>query len=152
MRKKKSKYNKYKQGKFSPQAKEKYKGSLPVIYRSSWELQLFRWLDRNSSCIRWGSESCVIRYKFRGTVHRYFIDVNATFKTKDGPKKFLIEVKPYRQTIPPVESKRKKAKTLLYEKYEYAKNTAKWIAAKRFAKQRGATFIILTEKELFKDK
>ena len=149
---KKKKYDKYKQGQFHPQNKEKYKGTIPVIYRSSWELKLFMMLDKDPRCLSWGSESCIVRYKFRGKIHRYFIDVNAKFKTNNGVQNFLIEVKPYRQTIPPVPSKRKKRKTVIYENYEWAKNQAKWKYARDYAAQRGAKFIILTEKELFKDK
>lgn len=150
---KKKKYDQYKQGNYHPVNKEKYKGTLPVIYRSSWELKLFIWLDRNSSCISWGSESTIIRYVFNGAVHRYYLDATAVMKDKNGGvKKYYIEIKPYRQTQPPIESTRKKAKTLIYEKIEWAKNQAKWKRAKEFAKKQNAEFVILTEKDLFKDK
>jgi hypothetical protein len=146
----KKKYSRYKQGSFTPQNKEKYKGTYPVIYRSSWELAAFRWLDLNPKCISWGSESAVVSYILNGKQHRYFIDVTATFKTRDGVKKFYIEIKPYKQTIEPKPSPRKKQKTFLQEKSMFIKNKAKWEAATKFAKRKGAEFIILTEKQLFR--
>ena len=62
MKKKFSKDSRYTQGNFSPVNVSKYKGSLPVIYRSKLELIVFRWLDCNSKVISWGSESVVIPY------------------------------------------------------------------------------------------
>lgn len=141
--------SKFIQGVFNPMNKDKYKGHFPIIYRSSWELSMFRFLDRNSKCINWGSESTVINYFFNGDNHRYFIDLSAVMMTKDGPKKFLIEIKPYRQTIPPVKSAKKKEKTLLTEQFNYEKNIAKWKAAKEYARVKGSEFIIFTEKDLY---
>ena len=61
-------------------------------------------------------------------------------------KKYLIEVKPKRQTKPHVKKTSKKA--YIYEAHEYAKNTAKWKMAKEYCKDRMMEFKILTEKEL----
>jgi len=71
-----------------------------------------------------------------------------TLKENNITKNYLIEIKPYKQTIPPVESNRKKKSTILYEKITYAVNQAKWSAARQFAKKRNIEFIILTENEL----
>ncbi len=146
----KKKYSRYEQGEYHPINKEKYKGTLPVLYRSSWEKAAMWWFDNNSKCISWGSESTVVSYSHNGKRHRYFIDMTATFATKSGPKKFLIEIKPYKQTIPPVKSPNKKEKTFLVEAANYSKNQSKWKAAKEFAKRKGYEFIILTEHQLFK--
>ena len=146
------KKSKFIEGVFHPMYKDKYKGSFPIIYRSSWELGMFRFLDRSSACVSWGSESTVVQYFFQGKAHRYFIDLTATMKTKDGIKKFLIEIKPYRQTIPPVPSPKKSKKTVITENFNYEKNMAKWQAAREYARVKGCEFIIFTEKDIGIDK
>lgn len=151
LKKMKKKYKKYKSGKFFPKNGDKYKGTIPIIYRSSWELKVFRWCDTHPKCIKWGSESTIIPYNFNGKQHRYYIDLTAIFKTSnDETQKWYIEIKPYKQTILPVKSVRKKEKTYLEECLMYAKNTAKWIAAKKWCPSHGGKFIILTERDLFK--
>lgn len=144
------KNSKYRQGVFNPQNKEKYKGSFPILYRSSWECKAMRFFDLNPSILSWGSESIVIPYQnpLTGRISRYFVDFNITMRDKNGEiKKFLIEVKPHSQTLPPVQ-KNKKTKSLIYQQAEYVKNQAKWQAAEAFCKARGSTFVIITEKQL----
>jgi tRNA(Ile2) C34 agmatinyltransferase TiaS len=140
---------------FKPVNPEKYTGTYPIISRSRWETAAMKYFDRCNKCISWGSESAVVRYldPVKQKIRRYFIDFTAVFETKDGTqKKFYIEVKPHRQTIPPKASKRKKPKTLLNESNTWKTNQAKWDAAHKWAKTKGATFLILTEKDLFFDK
>jgi len=138
-------------GEYHPKNKDKYKGKLPIIFRSSWEKQAMWWLDNHPGVVSWGAESTVIPYYFKGKRHRYFIDLTATFTTSTGHQKYLIEIKPYKQTIPPVDSPRKKKKTLMQEAFTYGKNQAKWDAATAYAKRKGWKFIVVTEKQLFKD-
>lgn len=141
--------SKFKQGVFQPVNKDKYKGTLPILYRSSYELRFMRWADHNPNIISWGSESIIIPYQnpLTGNVSRYFVDNNITLKTKDGTiKKFLIEIKPAAQTIPPKPGKNTKA--LLRRQAEYIKNKCKWQAAEAWAKKKGYEFTILTEKHL----
>lgn len=145
------KNKKYVQGIFNPKNPQKYKGSIPIIFRSRLELFSMRYLDNNSNILTWGSESVVIPYLSPkdGRTHRYFVDLVASLKYKDGTiKKLLIEVKPEKQTLPPTESSKKKKKTLLYERYTYAVNRAKWEAAQKWCSNKGYTFLILTEKHL----
>ena len=71
-------------------------------------------------------------------------------ETPNGPKKFLIEIKPDKQTRAPTPSKRKKKTTILYENAMFAVNTKKWEAATQFAKNKGMQFMIITEKDLDK--
>ena len=61
----------------------------------------------------------------------------------------MIEVKPKRQCVPPIKVKKQK-KTFIREVAEYAKNQAKWKAAKSFCEVRQLTFKVVTEKELGK--
>jgi hypothetical protein len=145
------KNSKYRQGIFVPQNKEKYKGNINnIAYRSSYELIAFRFFDNNTSVLEWSSEETIIPYQnpLTGRVSRYFIDVYAKMKDKNGnTKQYLIEIKPHCQTLPPVQ-KNRKTKSLIYQQAEYVKNQAKWTAAAALAKNKGMVFTILTEKHL----
>ena len=77
-----------------------------------------------------------------------FVDNTIALKEGDSVVRYLVEIKPSQQTKPPVESKRKKKSTMIYEKITYAVNQAKWEAARKFANKRDMSFIILTENEL----
>jgi hypothetical protein len=146
-------YSQYSQGEFHPLNKDKYKGSLPIIFRSSWEKALMIYLDNNSSCLTWGSESCVVRYisPIDKRIHRYFIDFTATFKDKTGAlQKFYIEIKPKGQLEPPKKTARTKETAYVNAYKTYIVNSAKWKAALDFAKTKGAKFIIITEDQLFR--
>ena len=139
----------FKQGLFQPVNKDKYKGTYPIIYRSSYELRFMRWADHNPAIVSWGSESIVIPYQnpLTGRISRYFVDNNITIKTKDGTlKKFLIEIKPSIQTLPPKATRN--TKSLMRKQAEYVKNRAKWEAASAWAKKKNYEFTIITEKHL----
>jgi len=140
----------YRQGIYSPINKEKYKGTFPIIYRSSLELRFMKWVDANSNVLTWGSESIVIPYQnpLTGRISRYFTDFNIVMKDKQGEfKKFLIEIKPHSQTLPPVQ-KNRKTKSLIYQQAEYVKNQAKWQSALEYCSKRNMNFVLLTEKHL----
>lgn len=140
----------YRQGIYKPINTSKYKGDpTNIVYRSSWELKLFSWLDRSSACIQWASEEYYIPYvsPVDGKPHRYFVDVQATFIDSNGNKKtYVIEIKPFVQTQPPKNTKNKRV--LMEATATYAVNQAKWEAAKKFCQERGYIFKIVTEYEL----
>ena len=140
----------YKQGIFHPLIKEKYKGTTPVVYRSSLELKVFRWLDRNPNIVSWGSESVVIPYisPVDNKPHRYFVDLNLTLLENNTYQKYLIEIKPLAQVLPPTKSARKKPTTVLYETVTYSVNQAKWDAARNWCKRHNYKFLIFTEKHI----
>lgn len=151
MNKKLIKNSNFTQGIYQPKNPHKYIGKGAIIYRSSLELKAFRYLDNNPNVFNWSSESVVIPYVSPkdGKTHRYFVDLLAKLNSKDGSvKKLLIEVKPERQTRPPIISARKKQKTIIYENYMYAINCAKWQAAKTWCEKKGYIFLILNEKHL----
>ena len=134
------------QGKYRPTFPRKYKGDYHnIIYRSSWEYRFMVWCDRSSSVTEWGSEEIVIPYisPADGRRHRYFPD----FYVKIGRKKYMVEVKPLRQTKQPKKQKRQ-TKAYITEVVTYAINQAKWEAAKEYCKDRGWEFMLITEKEL----
>lgn len=112
---------------------------------------MMRWCDSNPAILSWGSESIVIPYPnpLTGRISRYFVDFNVTMRDKNGElKKFLIEVKPHNQTLPPNQSKNTKAH--LRRVSEYIKNQAKWKAAEEWSKSKGFQFVVITEKQLYR--
>lgn len=143
-------YASFTQGVYTPQRIDKYKGTTPVIYRSSLELLFMRWCDRNDNIIEWSSESIVIPYLSPkdGKFHRYFVDNAVKLKTPNGIQKLLIEIKPDKQTRPPTATNRKSRKNLLLEQLDWAVNTSKWQYAREWCSKNGFEFVILTEKQL----
>ena len=139
---------KYRQGLFKPKNPNKFLGST-AIYRSGLELKFMRFCDENTNIIKWGSENIIIPYisPIDGRAHRYFVDNFVLIKEGDAVKRYLVEIKPSKQTAAPT-TKYKKKSNLLYEQAMFAVNTAKWEAAKEFCKKNNATFRIITEKEL----
>ena len=140
----------YKQGIYKPVNSKKYTGRGIPEYRSSWELKFFQWCDKNSNVLEWSSESVIVPYKspVDNRYHRYYVDNAVALKEGNEVVRYLVEIKPHKQTQPPKESKRKKKSTILYEKMTYAVNQAKWEAANKFANTKNMKFIILTENEL----
>ena len=138
-------------GKYKVRAPYKYKGNpTKVIYRSLWELKFMTYCDTNINILEWGSEEVYMWYKspIDNRPHRYFPDFYIKVREKNGTiKKYIIEVKPQRQTKPPARPKRQ-TKGYLREAFEYAKNQAKWKAANEWCLDRGFEFKVITEKEL----
>ena len=138
-------------GKYKVRAPYKYKGNpTKVVYRSSWELKFMNYCDTNINILEWGSEEMYVWYRspVDNRPHRYFPDFYIKAREGNGKiKKYIIEVKPQRQTAPPAKPKRQ-TKGYLREAFEYAKNQAKWKAANEWCLDRGFEFKILTEKEL----
>jgi len=144
---------KYNQGYFRPQNPQKYLGDPNnIVYRSGWELKFMRWCDRTENVLEYGSEEFFIPYFDPTTsrVRRYFPDFIIKVREQSGEiKKYVIEVKPKRQTIPPVQTSKKKTRTYINEVKTYAMNEAKWKAAQEWCKDRMIEFKIITENELY---
>lgn len=146
-----------KKGVYMMKNPHKYVGPITeggVLYRSSWEERMFFYMDHNLNVIEWSSEGVAIPYIFRldGKVHKYYPDIIAKIKTRDGIKTFVIEVKPAWQTVEPSKPKnRSLSRKERYEKemYTYIKNVDKWEGAKEYCEKNGYEFEIFTEKEIF---
>jgi hypothetical protein len=138
-------------GKFKPSYPDKYKGDpTNIIYRSLWELKFLRYCDLNENILEYSSEEIMIPYLDKSTskVRRYFPDAYIKVRQSDGTiKKYLIEIKPAKQTVPPARPKRQ-TKKYLAEAMEFVKNQSKWEAAKEWCLDRGYEFKVLTENEL----
>ena len=137
-------------GRFQPKNPKKYNGnSSNIIFRSSWELRVMKYLDESPNIIWWASEELKIPYKspIDNKIHRYFPDFVIRVKQKNGTEKTLVlEVKPLSQTKMP--KQRRKTKQFIAESATYAVNQEKWRAADIFCKEHGWEFKIITEKEL----
>lgn len=138
-------------GRFTPKNPKKYNGdSNNIIYRSSWEFRVMKYLDENPNIIWWSSEELIIPYKspIDQKIHRYFPDFVAKTQTRDGKVvTYVLEVKPLKQTQKPAQRKRK-TQTYINEMVTYAVNQEKWRAADIFCREHGWQFKVLTEKDL----
>jgi len=141
--------NNYK-GWFKPNNPGKYKGDPSnIVYRSTWEVRVMKWLDEHPQVIWWGSEELPIPYisPVDKKKHKYFPDFIAKMKLKDGKvMTYIIEVKPLAQTKMPTQ--KKKTRKYLQEMATYAVNQEKWRAADIFCQEHGWKFLVVTEKEL----
>lgn len=144
-------------GIFKPLNPSKYKGNpTNIIYRSRWELMLMAKFDEHPEILEWSSEEVIIPYKCPtdNRVHRYFPDFWIKKKSSNGTiEEILIEVKPYKETIPPklqenTSKGTKQNKRYLGEVLKWGKNSAKWNAAEAYCMKRGWTFMKITEREL----
>ena len=137
--------------KFKPSFPQKYQGDPNnIICRSSWERRFCNYCDTNPNILRWASEEFSIPYvsPVDNRVHRYYPYFLIEVKESSGKiKKYVFEVKPEKQTLPPKQGKRV-TKSYIYEAKTYAVNQAKWKAASEFCLDNGVEFKIITEKEL----
>lgn len=133
-------------GRFIPKNPGKYRGNVNnIMFRSSWELQFFKWLDANPAVEWWGSEELAIPYisPKDKRPHRYFPDIILRYKHQDGTMRTeIVEVKPYSQTVEQKRMSDRDREALII-------NEAKWKAAAQFAEERGMTFRVITEKTMF---
>ena len=138
-------------GRYQPNNPLKYKGNFRnIIYRSFWELKFMKYCDSNPNILEWGSEEVIVPYRspIDNRYHRYFPDFYIKVRESTGTiKRMIIEIKPQKQCIEPKVQK-KKTRSYVYQVCEYAKNQAKWEAAKEFCEDRQWEFKVLTENEL----
>lgn len=139
-------------GLYKPVNPKKYRGNpTRIIYRSMWEKKFMIFCDHTSSIVEWGSEEIIIPYRspIDGRVHRYYPDFYIKILTKSGKyEKYVIEVKPKRQTQKPNEKPKRKTAAWKREVLTWIKNRAKWDAAEDFCEDRQMKFKILTEDHL----
>ena len=138
-------------GKYKPSYPKKYKGDLNnIVYRSLWERKFMVYCDNNQNILEWGSEEVIVPYRspIDNKYHRYFPDFYIKVKESNGTiKKKIIEIKPQKQCIEP-KVKKITSKGYIFEVVEYAKNKAKWNAAKEWRLDNGYELQVLTENEL----
>jgi len=135
----------YVQGAYKPINPEKYVGTYPIIFRSSWEQKVMIMFDTNPNIMSWASESLKIPYQnpFTGKYTVYIPDFVVTYTDAGGKTKAeIIEVKPAKETF--VEQAKSQQ-----NKMAVALNHFKWAAASAFAKSHGMTFRVMNEGNIF---
>lgn len=126
---------------------EKYVGSIDkVTYRSWWERNVMVWLDQNPNVKEWASEELFFRYDnpVTGKSSRYFPDFYV--KMVDDTIR-IIEVKPKKETVKPVEPKRR-TKRYINEVATYLINQEKWKEARFYCEKSNMNFEVWTEDTL----
>ena len=92
-------------GKYQPSYPKKYKGDpTNIVYRSLWERKFMNYCDLNENVLEWGSEEIALPYRspLDNRIHRYFPDFYIKVRESNGQiQKYIIEVKPKKQTIEP---------------------------------------------------
>lgn len=138
-------------GFFKPKNPKKYKGNPDnIIYRSGWEAKFMAYLDGHPDVLEWSSEEIAIPYlsPIDNKWHRYFPDFLVKRKDVHGKvETIMVEVKPKKQTKPPVKQKRI-TKRYILEVQTWGINSSKWEAAEAYCAKRGWKFMKLTEDEL----
>lgn len=130
---------------------EKYSGKRTLLeLKSSWEKAFVYYLDNNPAILSWSSEEIIIPYYniIKQRKARYFPDFYIKYKTPNGDKKAIIEVKPFKDTQKPVVKESQSQKTNLYNLNMFYINQMKWKSAKKYCKDNGYHFFIITEKNL----
>lgn len=166
---------KYHQGYYIPEHPEKWL-TLNNIYRSSWEFLFCKWCDQNPDVLKVASEPIGVKYLDPTANLKYCMEHNldpndpGTWKERtyytdfwievkddskpDGKKRIFIEVKPYDQTQCPKplseSATLKEHNAFNKAAATYLTNQAKWTAASTYFSERGAEFMVITEKTLQK--
>ena len=170
---KKSEKVKYHQGYYIPEHPEKWL-TKEIIYRSSWEFLFCKWVDQNPSVLKVASEPIGIKYldptgnleycmkhnldmnnpqnwKPRTYYTDFWIEIADDTKP-DGKKRIFIEIKPYDQTQCPKplteSASLKEHKAYNRAAQTFLVNQSKWTAARKYFEERGAEFMVITERTL----
>jgi len=134
------------QGKYTLKNPDKYVGGRTPTYRSSWEFAFMRFCDLNENVSQWASEAVRIPYRnpFTGKHTIYVPDFFIVYNDKTGKQHVeLIEVKPANHTFKEQLGRSKSNQA------HYVLNQAKWSAARAYCKQKGITFRIVNEGDIF---
>ena len=143
---------------YKPRNPKKYVGNASnIICRSNWERVFCERCDTNDNIVTWASEEFSIPYvsPLDNKRHRYYPDFLIKVKEPDGKfKKYVIEIKPRKQTVKPkmkTDSRKRPRMTKTYanEMKNYAVNVAKWNAAIEFCKDNSLEFRVITEDHLY---
>jgi hypothetical protein len=89
-----------------------------------------------------------------GKIRRYFVDFYCEIKDNNGNiKKYLVEVKPKSQSIPPTQPKDGRSlKSYKSKALIFMVNHFKWESAKKYCQNKGYEFKVLTEKDIYLNK
>lgn len=162
-----NKRGKYNQGLFIPTNTNKcikLNNLGGFYYRSGLEHKLMVYFDRRNDIIVWTAELIEVPYvkktwddklgNYKTSTHTYYPDFYYEQKLKDGTTlKVVAEVKPHKETMPPVlpnNPTRRQLENCEYDLKEYQKNLNKWNYCIEWCNTKGFKFILITE-ETFKN-
>jgi len=128
---------------FIPKNIDKYRGNVPLVARSKYELAFCNWCDHTKNVVWWSSENLKIPYFH--PIKKKQVGYWPDFILKIQDNIYVVELKPEIQTKPPVYSKRK---SLLNEQAIYMTNVAKWNACKTYCEKLGYTFMVIKNESL----
>jgi len=137
---------KFAQDYYKPKNPHKYIGTKEPYCRSSWETTFCMFCDNNPSIKEWASEPVKIPYQdpLTGKQTVYVPDFLIKYTDKDNSKHVeMIEIKPANQML------KEKVGKNAYNQAQYVKNMAKWHAATLWCRERGITFRVINESDLF---
>jgi len=164
----------YHQGNYIPINKDKVlklNAQGGIYYRSSWELKLMQFFDKNKKVVMWSSENIQIPYQLthyekNGDInlksHCYYPDFYYEVIRDDGSlQKVVAEVKPkeeYNDVVLfekklfkiPKDANLKKLKSVEFKFKMAQKNSEKWKTMIKYCDLKGWDFIIITEDHLKK--
>ena len=136
---------------FKPKHPKKYIGDASnIICRSNWEREFCNYCDSNKNIVTWASEEFCIPYisPLDNKRHRYYPDFLIQVKEADGKlKKYVIEIKPKKQTRKP-KAPLRMTRTYKNALITYERNRRKWSTAYAWCHKRNMKFLILTEDHL----
>lgn len=140
--------NNWHKGEFIPKHPEKYIGTYPIIFRSSWENAFMQKCDNHPSIQKWASESIKIPYynplTQKPTI--YIPDFLIQYVDRTGKIVVeLLEIKPNNQANENYAKSRN-------NKIALALNRIKWTAATAWARKQGMKFRVMTETDMFMQK
>ncbi|MBT6470954.1 MAG: hypothetical protein HOK52_06800 [Candidatus Marinimicrobia bacterium] len=135
----------FSQGDYTVKNTKKYVGKGVPKYRSSWELDMFRFCDTNPHILEWASEPIRIPYfnPFKGKKTTYVPDLLIKYKNKQNIIVVeLIEIKPKKQSMITEKSNSK-------DRMIVQLNHAKWEQAVKWCALHSITFRVVTEDQLY---
>jgi len=137
---------KYRLYQFNPINPDKFRGeTLPIIMRSSWEIEFAKTCDLLPTVVSWNYEAVQIPYRdpITGKQKIYIPDFFVERAEAGGfTRHFVYEIKPMHEQKD--EFARNSADSMLV-----ARNHAKWGAAIQWCDRHSAEFVILNESDLF---
>ena len=144
---------------YSPKNESKCISPSKIKLKSTLERAFAIWCDRNDSILSWGYEKISLQYisPKDGKKHKYIPDFWIRMLKKDGSiKDALVEIKPYTFTKMPeiqlTEKLKKPTRRYVNTVIQFKINEAKWNAARIFCNRYNMEFLIITEKDLKKNK
>lgn len=150
----------YKDGSYRLKNPKKFIGiEKEVKYRSSYELDAYKFFDTEPNVIRWCAESDQIKIPYRCSIdngfHHYFPDAYAEILRKDKSiTKYVFEIKPKIKLIPPDDlppnPTTRQKKSYNRKMKEFIRIMDKKKAAIEWCRERGFKYDFITEDFLYK--